>query len=102
TSLIDLGISGLQLNPLLELSALVNTQTRAGFGFGRHSADNFQFAANDRPSQQVIIGHHTKSGWVNAAGVAKTIVAGTNYTLGVTLKGSTVSVTLNGAAVLGK
>jgi len=102
SSLIDLGISGLQLNSLLDLSAVVNTQTRAGFVFDRYSADDFKFVAIDAPADQVIIGHHTRSGWVNDAVLAKTIDTGVNYTLGVTLKGSTVSVTLNGAVVLGK
>jgi len=102
TSLIDLGISGLQLNSLLDLSTVVNTQTRAGFVFDRYSADDYKFALIDAPADKIIIGHYTKSGVVNDAVLTQTIDAGVNYTLGVTLKGSTVSVTLNGAVVLGK
>jgi len=50
----------------------------------------------------VIIGHYTaKSGWVNDAVLARTIDAGVDYTLGVSLKGSTVSVTLNAQAAVG-
>ena len=56
----------------------------------------------DAPADKVIIGHYTtKNGWVNDAVVSKVINAGTTYTLGVTLKGSTVSVTLDGQAVVG-
>jgi hypothetical protein len=50
----------------------------------------------------VIIGHYTKkTGWVNDAVVSKVINTDTDYMLGMSLKGSTVSVTLNGQAVVG-
>ena len=101
TSLIDLGITGLQLNSVLELSAKVNTQGRAGFVFDRYSAEDFKFAAIDAATDQVIIGHY-QGGWVTDAAVAKTIDAGTDYTFGVTLQGSKVSVTLNGVALASK
>ncbi|HXT29054.1 MAG TPA: LEPR-XLL domain-containing protein [Vicinamibacterales bacterium] len=102
TSLMDLGISGLQLNSTLDLSAKLNTATRAGFVFDRYDADDFKFVAIDAATDQVIIGHHTKAGWVSDATLAKTIDAGVDYNLGVVLLGSKVSVTLNGVAVLSK
>ena len=50
----------------------------------------------------MIIGHYTpQRDWVNEAVVSKVINAGTSYTLGVSLKGTTVSVTLDGQTVLG-
>src|SRR6185436_19019791 len=90
TSLMDLGISGLQLNSTLDLSAKLNTQTRAGFVFDRYSADDFKFVAIDAVSDQVIIGHHTAAGWVSDVTLAKPIDAGVDYTLGVVLLGSKV------------
>ena len=100
--LIDLGVGGLQVSSVLELSSIVNTQGRAGFVFDRYGADDFKFAAIDAPADKVVIGHYTaKNGWVIDASVARTINAGTDYTLGISLKGSTVSVTLNGQAVVG-
>lgn len=101
-SMLDLGPDHLSVDAVLELSTTVNTQGRAGFAFDRYSVDNFKFVAIDAEAGQVIIGHYTKkTGWVNDAVVAKVINAGTDYTLGMSLKGSTVSVTLNGQAVVG-
>ena len=49
-----------------------------------------------------MIGHYTKkSGWVIDATSSKVIDAGVDYTLGVVLKGTTASVTLNGQVLLG-
>jgi hypothetical protein len=102
-NLIDLPVvDRLSVDATLELSATVSTQGRAGFVFDRYSADNFKFVMIDAPADKVIIGHYTaKSGWVNDAVLAKTIDAGVDYTLGVSLKGSTVSATLNGQAAVG-
>jgi len=100
-SLVDLGPDNLAVSSYLELNAKVSTSGRAGFVFDRYDDGSFKFAALDAAAGQVIIGHYTaKSGWVSDATVAKTIGAG-DSTLGVTLKGTTVSVTLNGQTVLG-
>ena len=49
-------------------------------------------------SDKLIIGHYTKkSGWVQDASMSTTVNAGQNYTLGITLKGTTVSATLSNA-----
>ncbi|MGA8049240.1 MAG: calcium-binding protein [Burkholderiales bacterium] len=101
-SILDLGPDNLNVSSYLELSARVNANGRAGFVFDRYADGSFKFVALDAPADQVIIGHYTpKGGWVSDTAVAKTIDAGTAYTLGVALKGSTVSVTLNGQVVLG-
>jgi hypothetical protein len=101
-SLLDLGPDNLSIDAVLDLSAKVNTQGRAGFVFDRYSAENFKFVAIDAATDQVIIGHYTaKTGWVNDAVASRVINTGTDYILGISLKGSTVSVTLNGQAVAG-
>ncbi len=101
-SLLDLGPDNLNASSYLELNATVNTVGRAGFVFDRYEDGSFKFVAIDAVSDLVIIGHYTvKSGWVNDAQVARAIDAGTDYTLGVALKGSTVSVTLTGVALNG-
>jgi hypothetical protein len=52
--------------------------------------------AIDENSQKLVIGHYTKkAGWVEDASVSTTINATKDYTLGLTLKGSTVSATLS-------
>jgi Ca2+-binding RTX toxin-like protein len=101
-SLLDLGPDHLNVASYLELSSTVNATGRAGFVFDRYADGTFKFVAIDAPADKVIIGHYTtKGGWVSDAVVSKTIDVGTNYLLGVALKGTTVSVTLNGQTVLG-
>ena len=101
-SLLDLGVDQLSVAALLDMNANVRTDGRAGFIFDEYSADNFKFAAIDANSDKVIIGHYTKrDGWVIDASVSKVIDAGEDYKLGVVLKGTTVSVTLDGQTVLG-
>jgi len=101
-SLLDLGPDSLNVASYLELSAKVNATGRAGIVFDRYADGSFKFAAIDAPADQVIIGHYTaKSGWVSDAVVSKVINPGTPYALGVSLKGTTVSVTLEGQTVLG-
>jgi hypothetical protein len=56
----------------------------------------------DQVSDKVIIGHYLNGNWYTDATFAKTIVGGQTYTLGVTLVGSTVNVTLDGAVIGGK
>ena len=101
TSLMDLGIGGLQLNSVLDLSAKLNTQGRAGFVFDRYADDDFKFVAIDAATDQVIIGHY-QNGWTIDAAVSRPIDAGVDYTLGISLLGSKVSVSLNGQAVTSK
>jgi Ca2+-binding RTX toxin-like protein len=102
TSLIDLGVDSLNASSLLELTGTVSTPARAGFIFDRYSATDFKFVAIDAASDQVIIGHHTtRGGWSTDAFVSRQIDAGIDYKLGVSIKGTTVSVTLGGQAVVG-
>jgi Ca2+-binding RTX toxin-like protein len=100
-SLLDLGVQQLSIDALLDLNAKVNTQGRAGFVFDRYD-DGFKFVAVDVAADKVLIGHYTaKGGWVTDQAFAKTLNAGADYTLGVTLKGTTVSVTVNDQVVGG-
>ena len=53
-------------------------------------------------NNELVIGHYTTNkGWVDDAVASRVIDAGQDYTLGVMLKGSTVSVTLDGQVLLG-
>jgi Ca2+-binding RTX toxin-like protein len=101
-SLLDLGPDNLNVSSYLELNAKVNAAGRAGFAFDRYADGSFKFAVIDAPADQVIIGHYTpKAGWVSDAVASKVINTGAPYTLGVSLKGTTVSVTLDGQVLLG-
>src|SRR5262249_53907553 len=55
----------------------------------------------DIQAQRVMIGHRVGNNWVIDASVSKTLIAGTDYTLGVSLRGSTASVTLDDQAMTG-
>jgi hypothetical protein len=101
-SLVDLGIGrGLRTSAYLEVSTKVKTAAAAGFVFDYYGPDAFKYVTVDVPAGKVVLGHHTpRDGWVVDATVAKTLVAGTEYTLGLTARGTTVSVSLNGALAL--
>jgi Ca2+-binding RTX toxin-like protein len=101
-SMLDIGPDNLAYSSYLELSAVVNTDGRSGFVFDRYDDGSFKFAVIDTDSGEAIIGHYTtKSGWVYDAVVSVNVSAGTSYTLGVALKGTTVSLTLDGQTILG-
>jgi len=97
-SLLDLGPDHLNHGSLLEMTTKVNTQGRAGIVFDRYGDESFKWAAIDAVADKLIVGHYTKKGgWVEDASMAVAITAGLDYTLGVTLKGTTASATLAGA-----
>ena len=85
---------------VLQLEARLLASATGGVVFDYYDADDFKWAAVDKASGKVLLGHYTeRAGWVVDASVAKTL--GTkDVTLAVTLKGSTVSVLLNGSAAL--
>jgi Ca2+-binding RTX toxin-like protein len=101
-SLADLGATGpIDALSLLEFSSKLNTGKMAGVVFDRYSPTDYKFVAIDVATQKVVIGHRIGGSWVIDAQYSRTLVAGTDYTLGVTLRGSTVSVSLDGQAVGG-
>ncbi len=83
----------------LELSTTLKVNgSEGGFIYDQYSSDLFKFVTISEG--KVILGHHTSKGWFTDQVVSNaTIVAGTDYTLGMTLKGTTMSVTLNGQTV---
>jgi hypothetical protein len=95
-SLVELGLGyGLEVASILKLEATLATQTVGGLVFDYYGPTNFKFAAISAESDQVVIGHYTaKRGWSIDAAFDATIEAGTDYDLAVSLKGSTVSVSM--------
>jgi Ca2+-binding RTX toxin-like protein len=87
---------------VVELSASLKTGGQGGFVFDYYGPQDYKFVTVSVETGQVLIGHSTaKTGLVvnatwNSAGLSAT----TDYGLGVTLMGSTVSVTLNNQGVL--
>ncbi len=85
---------------LLQLEATLATSATGGVIFDQYSTEDFKWAAIDKAGGKVLIGHYTASkGWVVDASVSRTLGGG-DLTLTATLKGSTVSVLINGQAAL--
>ena len=96
------GVTQMSATSMLDLSSKFNTAGRAGLVFDRYSDTDFKFAAVDVLTKQVLIVHRSASGWFIDASVTHTgLAAGVDFKLGVSIKGSTVSVTLNDQAALG-
>ncbi|MFN2611440.1 MAG: hypothetical protein ABR507_11310 [Actinomycetota bacterium] len=100
-SIVDLGLGhGLAPSSYLELSATLSTNAIGGIIFDRYAADDFKFVAIDARTGNLILGHQTqRSGWVIDSTFAKSIVAGKDYALQLTMKGASVSVSLDGLFV---
>ena len=83
----------------LEVTTKVRAQSGAiaGLVFDGYATNDYKFAGLDLANQRVVIGHwDPRRGWVVDASVAKTLTAGTLYDLSITLKGTSVSVAVNG------
>ena len=94
-SLFELDVENLNVSSVLDVEATVSTGAdgMAGFIFDRYNENTFKFVAVDVANNQVIIGHHTaKSGWVTDTSYTPgtALTAGTDYTLSVGLKGTSV------------
>src|SRR5262249_35739808 len=94
-----------ELLSYVEFSATVNANANgvsAGLIFAYTSKDDFLYAAIVAGTNQVVLGHHSISGWYVDAVANVTINAGTDYTLLVALTEETtnnVNVVLNGKSV---
>jgi Ca2+-binding RTX toxin-like protein len=85
---------------VLGLEGVFKTAGQGGFVFDCYGPEDFKFVALSEDTGQVMVGHSTaRYGVVIDAAWVRTIDAGTDYTLGLTIAERTVSVTLNGAAV---
>jgi hypothetical protein len=90
----------LQASSFLELTATLRGTGRLGFVLDRYSERDYKFVALDIATSRVLIGYHSpRGGLVIGLAVSRTLVANTNYTVRLTLKGLTLSVTVNGSFV---
>jgi hypothetical protein len=97
-----INLTSLAVSPaaVIELSATLSVTGEGGFVFDQYDVENFKFVTIS--SGTITIGHHTDKGWfVDATYSDPSIDAGTDRTLGITLKGTTVSVTLDDQALVG-
>jgi Ca2+-binding RTX toxin-like protein len=98
---IDLGLGrGLETGAYLDLAVTVRTSNIGGVVFDGYSVNDAKFAVLDVPNQKVLIGHVSPhGGWVTDVSANATLLANTDYALSVILRGSTVSVSVNGSLV---
>jgi Ca2+-binding RTX toxin-like protein len=85
---------------LLDISAKLKFSAggEGGFIYDQYAPDRYKFVTIS--AGKITLGHRTAKGFFTDLVVNNSsIVAGTDYTLGLTLKGTTVSVTLNGQTV---
>src|SRR5262249_23257749 len=67
----------------------------------QYGVNDFKYAAYDVRTGLVLLGHYTtRHGWVTDASSHIAVAPGVDFTLGVTLKGTTANVTLNGQQAL--
>ncbi|MCL5096839.1 MAG: hypothetical protein M1608_04805, partial [Candidatus Omnitrophica bacterium] len=95
---IDLMSVNVMSSSLVDLSATFNTTGEGGFIYDQYAGDDFKFVTIS--SGKIILGHRTPKGWfTDVVYTNASIAAGVDCTLGLTLKGTTVSVTLGDQAV---
>jgi len=103
TPAMDLFALKVGANSLLDLSSTFRTTGEGGFIFDQYTAEDFKFVTLSAVTKQIILGHRTTKGWfIDAVYNNSTLAAGVDYNLGLTLRGTTASVTLNGATVLSR
>ncbi len=101
-SLADLDLAkGLAPASILLLESRVTTADQAGFVYDYYGPQDFKFVAIDTTSGELQLGHSTaKKGLVIDSAVDQGFKAGKDYTLGVTIKGATLSVVIDGKLAL--
>jgi hypothetical protein len=95
-STVDLG-SSVASTSSVEVEATVSSTGIGGLAFDAYAIDDFKFVALDIAGGRVLVGHVSRrGGWVVDAAFAQALNAGIDYVLNLALKGTVVTVTLNG------
>jgi Ca2+-binding RTX toxin-like protein len=92
-SLVDLG-TALRANSILDVEATVNADATTGMVFDYYGPDDFKYAGFSAVNDTLIIGHFNSGKWVVDASVDIDIESGMDYQLSLSLKGTTVDVSL--------
>jgi len=95
---IDLVSFNVVSSSLIDMSATLKVTGEGGFVYDSYAANDFKFVTIS--AGKITLGHRTPKGWFTDMVINNaSIVAGSDYTLGITLKGTTISVSLNGSLV---
>jgi Ca2+-binding RTX toxin-like protein len=101
----DPAITTIQLvaipSSFVQFDATLNTDSFGGLVFDYYSETDFKFVAIIQDTNQIVIGHRTDKGWYYDTVMDQVIDPEIDYTLGLSLHGNTISVTLEGQVVLG-
>ena len=85
----------------LEKTDLVTTNVR--WRWPAVHQEGRKFAVISASTKKIVLGHRLGNRWtIDATANFNNFAVGTDYTLGVTLRGTTVNVTLNGNTVLSR
>ena len=84
----------------LELLGTLNSDNQGGFVFDYYSNNEFKYATLDVENDEVIIGHYLNGQWNVDAVADQDLESGVDYTLMVTLFGSSATVTLDGKSIV--
>jgi Calx-beta domain len=99
-SAIDLGAT-LRHSSYVELTATLSTTGMGGIFFDAQPTGAYKFVMLDVPGQRVVVGHYTHSkGLVVDVSAPRALLAGTDYSVSIVLKGAGVSVSVGGVFVL--
>jgi len=101
-NLVDLGnTEPFRVTSILEVAVVLNSETTSGIVFDLGSS-RYKFAVMLPDSDQVAIGHVTRSGGLAFDAVADVVIdPGVDHTLMVSLKGTSVNLALDGNLLLG-
>ncbi len=94
-------IPPLDPNAYLEFTAVVRpgAGARAGVAYDVYDATTYKFVVLDLAAQAVVFGHAAGGARVVDETIARSLVAGTLYTMLLTIKGASVSLALNGTFI---
>ena len=91
-------------NALLELTSTFRVDSASasgGFVFDYYGPTDFKYVTISAATRQITLGHRTASGWTtDATFTLNSLQPGVDYQLAMTLRGTTVNVTLGGTTVL--
>src|SRR6266545_215890 len=96
---LDLG-ARIQPTSYGEIDAALSTTGVGGVVFDAYATNDYKFVVLDAVGQKVLVGHvDPRRGWVVEASYAQPFTAGTDYTLDLLLRGTVVTITVDGSVV---
>ncbi len=102
-NLFNLAISPSSLLELEGTFKLTSAGAEGGFVYDFYGLTDYKFAVISASTKKIVLGHRLGNRWtIDATANFNNFAVGTDYTLGVTLRGTTVNVTLNGNTVLSR